>query len=172
MAYWSDSARRDDEELCVLTSSDGLDYFARRALMRARAETKNAPADPTTARMAVGFSGELTQPFCAWSGRATAKSRAEPMSRSVDFFIVSSTTKLLTAKLKVNEKWLKKSGSIWLIRVRDRGGNLRQCGLKVGRRACALPGAKIQRGLSRSGHRDTRHSKDVRGGLTREVPSG
>src|SRR5437899_558343 len=39
--------------------------YLRRALMRARAEAKNAPAEPTTARMAVGFSGEVTHPVCA-----------------------------------------------------------------------------------------------------------
>jgi hypothetical protein len=41
-----------------------LDWL-RRALMRARAETKNAPAEPTTARIAVGFSGDSVQPPCA-----------------------------------------------------------------------------------------------------------
>jgi hypothetical protein len=59
----------------------------RRALMRARAETKNAPAEPTTARIAVGFSGEFSQPPCAWSGRATVRRRAKPKNESRDFFI-------------------------------------------------------------------------------------
>ena len=55
--------------------------------MRARAEAKNAPAEPTRARMAVGFSGELTQPSCACRGRAAERSRAKPRSIRVDFFI-------------------------------------------------------------------------------------
>ena len=59
----------------------------RLALMRARAEAKNAPAEPTTARMAVGFSGESVQPFCACSGRATARRRAKPRNARADFFI-------------------------------------------------------------------------------------
>lgn len=65
----------------------GGDYFEeRRALILARAEAKNAPAEPTTARIAVGFSGELVQPSCAWRGRATASRRAKPVSIRVDFF--------------------------------------------------------------------------------------
>jgi hypothetical protein len=59
----------------------------RRALMRARAETKKAPAEPTTARIAVGFSGEFSQPSWARSGRATERRRARPRNESRDFFI-------------------------------------------------------------------------------------
>jgi hypothetical protein len=59
----------------------------RRALMRARAETKNALAEPTTARTAVGFSGELVQPVCAWRGRAMERKSAKPANVSVDLFI-------------------------------------------------------------------------------------
>src|SRR5271170_4704170 len=55
--------------------------------MRARADAKNAPAEPTTARMAVGFSGEVTHPFCAWSGRVAENKRAAAASQNVDFFI-------------------------------------------------------------------------------------
>jgi hypothetical protein len=55
--------------------------------MRARAETKNAPAEPTTARRAVGFSGELIHPLWAWSGRAREKSSADPTNRNDVFFI-------------------------------------------------------------------------------------
>src|SRR5580658_160739 len=64
-------------------------YLAERrlALMRARAEAKNAPAEPTTARIAVGFSGESVQPSCACSGRATARRRAKPRNARADFFI-------------------------------------------------------------------------------------
>ena len=63
-------------------------YFAeRRALMRPRAEAKNAPAEPTTARMAVGFSGELSHPPCACSGRVTARRRAKPSKAKPDFFM-------------------------------------------------------------------------------------
>jgi hypothetical protein len=53
--------------------------------------------------MAVGFSGELTQPFCAWSGRATAKSRAEPISRSEDFFI--SVLKSHVTYRRIESQW-------------------------------------------------------------------
>src|SRR5580704_11435924 len=59
----------------------------RRALIRMRAEAQNAAAEPTTARIAVGFSGESRQPFWAWRGRATAKNSAEPKSNNQDFFI-------------------------------------------------------------------------------------
>jgi hypothetical protein len=59
----------------------------RRALMRARAEERNAPAEPMTARMAVGFSGEWSQPPCAWSGRATASRRAKLKNFRADFFM-------------------------------------------------------------------------------------
>src|SRR6184192_3338709 len=55
--------------------------------MRARTDTKNAPAEPTTARMAVGFSGEFTQPPCAYSGRATEERRAMPANTAKVFFI-------------------------------------------------------------------------------------
>ena len=57
----------------------------RRALTRARAEAKNAPAEPTTARMAVGFSGEVSQPPCACSGMATANRRARLRNFKADF---------------------------------------------------------------------------------------
>lgn len=43
--------------LCLVALGDYLEE-QRRALMRARAEEKNAPAEPMTARIAVGFSGE------------------------------------------------------------------------------------------------------------------
>jgi hypothetical protein len=56
--------------------------------MRARAERKKAPAEPTTARIAVGFSGESTQPPSAWSGRATVNMRARKISKRGEFFIV------------------------------------------------------------------------------------
>jgi hypothetical protein len=51
-----------------------------------RAVAKNAPAEPTTARIAVGFSGELAQPVCACSGRATEIRRARPTNLSADIF--------------------------------------------------------------------------------------
>jgi len=57
--------------------------------MRARAVVKKAPAVPKTARIAVGFSGEVTQPSCACSGSAVAKT-ARPISKREDFFIVGS----------------------------------------------------------------------------------
>ena len=62
--------------------------------MRARTETKNAPAEPTTARMAVGFSGELRQPSVAWRGRVTVKRRARPANKRVDFFIMVSSSEV------------------------------------------------------------------------------
>ena len=70
-------------------SSVGYLMERRRALMRARAVVKKAPAVPKTARMAVGFSGEVTQPSWACSGRATAK-RARPIYTREDFFIGGS----------------------------------------------------------------------------------
>jgi hypothetical protein len=36
-------------------------------LSRLRALAKNAPAEPTSASTAVGFSGESVQPVCAWA---------------------------------------------------------------------------------------------------------
>ena len=59
----------------------------RLALMRARAVVKKAPAVPMTARIAVGFSGEVTQPSWACSGRAAARRRAKPRNARPDFFI-------------------------------------------------------------------------------------
>jgi len=59
----------------------------RRALMRARAVVKRAPAVPKTARMAVGFSGELRHPSWACSGTAVARRRAKPRTIRADFFI-------------------------------------------------------------------------------------
>jgi hypothetical protein len=59
----------------------------RRALMRVRAEARNAPAEPTTARIAVGFSGERAQPFCACRGRTAKRRRAKPRNIRGDFFI-------------------------------------------------------------------------------------
>src|ERR1035438_9176471 len=50
-------------------------YFSidlRRALKRRRAAARNAPAEPTTASTAVGFSGESVQPVCAWAITGTA----------------------------------------------------------------------------------------------------
>jgi hypothetical protein len=55
--------------------------------MRVRAVEKNAPAEPTSARTAVGFSGEVRQPLCACSGSATERKSAEPRNTNVDFFI-------------------------------------------------------------------------------------
>jgi hypothetical protein len=55
--------------------------------MRARAVAKKAPAEPTTARTAVGFSGEVRQPVCACSGRAAESRRAKPRNVRVDLFI-------------------------------------------------------------------------------------
>ena len=58
--------------------------------MRARAVEMNAPAEPMRARTAVGFSGEVTQPPCACSGRVTVQRRARPKNIRVDFFIDQS----------------------------------------------------------------------------------
>ena len=55
--------------------------------MRVRAVARNAPTDPTTARTAVGFSGEVRQPVCACSGRAIVERTARPRNIRVDFFI-------------------------------------------------------------------------------------
>jgi hypothetical protein len=55
--------------------------------MRARVPAKNAPAEPTKARIAVGFSGESVQPFCACRGRAMQRRRVKPRNVRADFFI-------------------------------------------------------------------------------------
>ena len=77
-----------DQGFLLLCSEKLMTYLVeRRALMRALAEAKNAPAVPMTARIAVGFSGELVQPSWAWSGRATDRRRARPRNASGNFFI-------------------------------------------------------------------------------------
>src|ERR1700742_3365163 len=53
-----------------------------------RAVVKNAPAEPTRARIAVGFSGESAQPSCACSGRAMPRRRAKPRNMRADFFMM------------------------------------------------------------------------------------
>jgi len=58
--------------------------------MRARAVAKNAPAEPTRARIAVGFSGESVQPICACSGSVAQRRRAKPRNIRVGFFIDKS----------------------------------------------------------------------------------
>ena len=75
----------------------------RRALTRARAEAKNAPAEPTTARIAVGFSGESAQPLvpCAWSGWATKSRRAKARNRNEDFFIDGSPSGKVLARILI-----------------------------------------------------------------------
>jgi hypothetical protein len=78
-------------------------------LIRARAETKNAPAEPTTASSAVGFSGDVTHPVWAWSGRATKRNKAEQASKKDDLFIVSSNETLRPPKSKVNGNKLLKT---------------------------------------------------------------
>jgi len=71
--------------------------------MRARVVEKNAPAVPTAARIAVGFSGELAQPVCACRGRATVNRRARPRNIRVDFFIRwSPFATVLAQKSSVN----------------------------------------------------------------------
>jgi hypothetical protein len=66
-----------------------LSYFKerRRVLMRARRVAQKAPAEPITARTAVGFSGDVMQPSCACNGRVTKRRRARPRNTSGDFFI-------------------------------------------------------------------------------------
>src|SRR5437868_13527352 len=71
--------------------------------MRAGAVVKKAPAVPTTARMAVGFSGEVTQPPWACSGRAVAK-RARPINKMEDFFIGGSPFREGTGKTPVSQR--------------------------------------------------------------------
>lgn len=58
--------------------------------MRARTETKKAPTEPTTARTAVGFSGELRQPFWACNGMAMVQRSAMPKNMRVNLFIDQS----------------------------------------------------------------------------------
>src|SRR5436305_12646053 len=67
-----------------------LDYLRRKRL---RAEAINAPAEPTIASSAVGFSGELTQPVCAFKGVATATTTMNAANRT-SFFMEASDRKL------------------------------------------------------------------------------
>jgi hypothetical protein len=60
----------------------------RRARKRARAEATNAPAEPTRARTTVGFSGEFTQPPCAFAETVTATIHPMPVRRSAYFFMI------------------------------------------------------------------------------------
>jgi len=50
-------------------------------------DAKAALAEPTSARTAVGFSGELTHPPCANAGDAKQTNNAKPVSRKSVFFI-------------------------------------------------------------------------------------
>ena len=79
--------------------------------MRARAELKKAPAEPITARIAVGFSGEWSQPSCACSGRAVESRRARPRSMRVDLFIEGSPLGKVVAQ-KIDLSSLKKHVAI------------------------------------------------------------
>ncbi len=70
-------------------------------------ENRKAPADPTTARIAVGFSGEFTHPPgpCACTGSVIRNKKAEPASINEAFLMVSSRCKVLTSLSDVNEKY-------------------------------------------------------------------
>ena len=56
---------------------------------RPRNDTNRAPAEPTNARIAVGFSGESTQPPCAYTG-AQQRIRAAATRYSEYFFMKTS----------------------------------------------------------------------------------
>jgi hypothetical protein len=104
--------------------------------MRARAETKKAPAEPTTARIAVGFSGDeaqvppgpsSTDPPCAWSGRAEERRRrVMPSIKSRKFFIVFLVAKVSVPKWEVNARTDRLANTFgeyerFLISIRRRG---------------------------------------------------
>ena len=81
----------------------GRDYLELRcALKRARAEARNAPADPTRPRTTVGFSGEFTQPPWAFAETVTASIITAAVSRRVDFFILILNWKVTYEKFVVN----------------------------------------------------------------------
>src|ERR1700754_2227768 len=84
---WSYKPGEDNKKMVKNLIGEFIYLELRRALIRARTDTKNAPAEPTTARIAVGFSGELMQPSCPYSGRATEERRAIPASTRQVFFI-------------------------------------------------------------------------------------
>jgi hypothetical protein len=59
----------------------------RRARSRTRIAENNAPAPPTSASTAVGFSGESVHPVCACTGSAIANNIATPRIADADFLI-------------------------------------------------------------------------------------
>lgn len=64
----------------------------RRAFRRARTVENNAPADPTSARTTVGFSGESVQPVWACNGAAINRKSADQKRNCTDLFIFFSTS--------------------------------------------------------------------------------
>jgi len=61
-------------------------------LKRCRTEEKNAPAQPTSANTAVGFSGESVQPVCAWATTGIAMTvNAIKANRTILFSEIRNT---------------------------------------------------------------------------------
>ena len=73
----------------------------RRAFKRARTVENNAPADPTSARTTVGFSGESVQPVWACNGAAINRKSADQKRNCTDLFIFFSTSPINLLELKV-----------------------------------------------------------------------
>jgi hypothetical protein len=59
----------------------------RRAFARLRSVENNPAAEPTIARMTVGFSGESVQPLCACRGRVTETTAAKHNKSRAVFFM-------------------------------------------------------------------------------------
>jgi hypothetical protein len=60
-------------------------------LTRARTAENSAPAPPTSASTAVGFSGESVHPVCACSVVVTRNKTANPKYTTVDLFMNTSS---------------------------------------------------------------------------------
>jgi hypothetical protein len=74
------------------SSAPYRDDELRRAFKRARTVENKAPADPTSARTTVGFSGESVQPVWARNGEAINKKTADQKRNCTDLFIIVSTS--------------------------------------------------------------------------------
>jgi hypothetical protein len=91
------------ENLSALQFSGG--NYLWRAFARARNVENKPAAEPTSARMTVGFSGESVQPVWAWAGIATDKIAADHRSTWSNFFMDDSSQRNLVMQIaKVNPK--------------------------------------------------------------------
>src|ERR1700693_3537207 len=82
--------------------------YLRRALNRALAKTKKPPAEPTSARIAVGFSGESKHPPCEYSAWGVANMAAQTSTSKKIFFmnILRETLSLPAVGILFTRKYL------------------------------------------------------------------